>query len=537
MATRKSQKKNQIANLLINILVAVLSLAIFFASAEWMIVKYFPEKVRTYFDDQTEIALGHPVPKKSPGETRIFVFGSSAAYGFPAADRYSITAWLRKSFVHLLPTHTVRVINCGWPGKSSHHVYEGARTVMKYQPDLFIIYSGHNEFTVSNRLYIDNWFYWLNFKLEYRSALYRLLASRIARIRKHLTYGSSGYPEKSYREEVIANRVYKKIEVRDDEYQRILKAYRKNMEKVIRLAKRRKVQVLFVNLPSNVRDIPPAFSFHRPDLTAPELVEWQIHYESAQKFYANGLYQQALDAYRRAAAIDDTYAELAFQTAQTQEKLENFSAAKADYIRARDLDGQPWRAKSSLNDTIREIAAKNHVLFADIVRAFEMLSPHGIVEGNLIHDNVHPSIKGQQLITDEILRTLCQHHFIAPADEWKWGDLDKARETHASDEWTVEGAQNAYRYILRGLHLWEQGRYGGVIEDLEKGLELMPEFVESYGFIADAYWNLGRKDKAREVYQAFQEKYPKVFEMLIHRYPNLEDSYKQSRGAFTDRPD
>src|SRR5258706_4754314 len=120
----------------INLTILIVSPTLVLGAMELGSRIFLAHKVKTYFDEHTEMALGSPVPAKSPGEYRIFILGGSAAYGFPASDRYSITAWMNKSFPHLLPGKKIRVINCGWPGKASHQVLEGARTLIKYQPDL-----------------------------------------------------------------------------------------------------------------------------------------------------------------------------------------------------------------------------------------------------------------------------------------------------------------------------------------------------------------------------------------------------------------
>ncbi|HNV87171.1 MAG TPA: hypothetical protein PKL97_09465, partial [Candidatus Omnitrophota bacterium] len=134
---------NRFKGLVANLLLLTVTPVLIFGIAEMSARLFLGKKVKTYFQDQTELELGAPVPRKQPDEYRIFIFGGSAAYGFPVADRYSIAAWLRKEFPYLLPGKKVKVMNCAWPGKASHHVREGTRNVLQFQPDLFIIYSGH----------------------------------------------------------------------------------------------------------------------------------------------------------------------------------------------------------------------------------------------------------------------------------------------------------------------------------------------------------------------------------------------------------
>ena len=199
-------------------------------------------------------------PKEKGKNTyRIFCMGGSTTVGHPYYDPLSFCGWLRLFVKAADPTRNWEVINAGGVSYASYRVAKLMEELKQYQPDLFIIYSGHNDSTTSNRLFLDNWLYRLNHQLTFRSVFYRFLSNRLGRLRKHFIYGHSGYAEKHYREEVIANMVYKKPELTDQDYARILEGYRRNMEAVIKIAKRHHVDILFSNLPSNLHDVPPIF--------------------------------------------------------------------------------------------------------------------------------------------------------------------------------------------------------------------------------------------------------------------------------------
>lgn len=166
-------------------------------------------------------------------------------------------------------------------------------------------------------------------------------------------------------------------------------------------------------------------------------------------------------------------------------------------------------------------------MFVDVVGTFEKLSPHGIISGDLVYDNVHPSVRGQQIISDEILHALAQNNKVAPQKEWQWASLEAAREDRDSEEWKVDGSVNAYRYILQGLQFWEHQNYSEAIIDLEKGLEMMPGFLESYAFLGDAYSHLGNQVKASKAFKTLMEKDPALSQFLLRKYPEIQQSYTQ----------
>ena len=517
---------SKLKGLISNVTIAILTPVLLLGATEAGFRTFYSHKLKTYFEIQSEQAMGDPIPKKEPNESRIFVWGGSAAYGFPVADRYSITAWLRKSFPHLLPELKFNVINTAWPGKSSHQILVGTRNVLKYKPDVFIIYAGNNEAPIMNRLYTDHWMFRFIHQLKYRSVFYRFLISRFDRIRKHIVYGSSGHAEKQYREETIAKKIYERPEVSLEIYENIRARYEENMMKVIKMAKKHGIRVVFLTVPTNMRTIPPGASMHHQNLSDEELKVWQEYYDLGKAAQEKGDAQIAITQYEVAAAIDPTYADLQYGLAQSYEKIGEYEAAKVAYRNAKDYDSFPWRTKTVLNDTIRKLAKENGATLVEGVELFEQLSPQNIISSGLVYDNVHPTVEAQQILTDAILKKLQEENYFAPSEQWNWEALEQARVGKSKEEWEVEGNVNAYRYILRGLHLWEQQRYLQAVEDLEEGLKHMPDFLESYAFLGHAYQTLDQSDKAIAAFKSIEEKDTSLFDFLRHKYPEINQSYR-----------
>ncbi len=93
-----------------------------------------------WFNEQTF------APTKPPGTRRVFCLGGSTTYGRPYGDLTSYSNWLR----HLLPMvdgeTNWEVINAGGVSYASYRVAAVMEELAQYEPDLFIVYSAHNEF-------------------------------------------------------------------------------------------------------------------------------------------------------------------------------------------------------------------------------------------------------------------------------------------------------------------------------------------------------------------------------------------------------
>ena len=95
---------------------------------------------KDYFNRQ-EFTRGKP-----PGTYRIFCMGGSTTYGRPYDDSTSFAGWLRELLPVADGSNNWEVINAGGISYASYRVAHLMEELINYQPDLFIIYTGHNEF-------------------------------------------------------------------------------------------------------------------------------------------------------------------------------------------------------------------------------------------------------------------------------------------------------------------------------------------------------------------------------------------------------
>src|SRR5689334_21763616 len=83
---------------------------------------------------------------KEAGVYRIFSMGGSTTYGHPYSDPTSFNGWLREYLRATAPDRKWEAINAGGISYGSYRVAQLMEEIIQYQPDLFIIYTGHNEF-------------------------------------------------------------------------------------------------------------------------------------------------------------------------------------------------------------------------------------------------------------------------------------------------------------------------------------------------------------------------------------------------------
>jgi hypothetical protein len=84
-----------------------------------------------------------PKPKNT---VRIFLVGESATKGDPQPRNLAVSAFLQAMLSDAWPEKKVEVLNLGTSAVASFPLVYQVRDALKFSPDLFIFYTGNNEF-------------------------------------------------------------------------------------------------------------------------------------------------------------------------------------------------------------------------------------------------------------------------------------------------------------------------------------------------------------------------------------------------------
>ena len=332
--------------------------------------------------------------QKEPGTVRIFALGESTLLGFPNPAYASFPAFLALMLEDRFPERDFEVLNCGITAINSFCVLDFMEEVVEYQPDLVLLYTGHNEFigpygitTPFLRFGNNRTLIRLHMLLQ-RSKIYYYLKELIHRL----------HPE----EEVNfgMHLVDKEVGLFDPGYRITGENYRANLEEMLETARGRGVPVLLSTLVANVKDFHPLRS--ECDGTEPAL--------QLEELLRQGRLQEAQRIGALALADHPDCANLHFNTGQLYLRLADYQAARQEFTLARDLDRLPFRAPAQFNQIIQELAgsAAGEVLLCDVEEAFSAHSPHGLIGDELITEYLHPTVYGHYLIARSMAQSLEQ---------------------------------------------------------------------------------------------------------------------------------
>lgn len=337
-------------------------------------------------------------PTKPPQTCRIFVFGESAAYGDPS-PAFGLPRVLEVLLRNRYPSVHFEVVNVAMTAINSNVILPIARDCADKDGDIWILYMGNNEVvgpygggTVFGRQVP---------RLPLIRASIAVNATRIgqmlARLRDALRGKSSVQPNQISLELFLENQ----LRHDDPRMERVYGHFSRNLKDIVETGIKSGAKVVVSTVASNLRDCAPFASLHRPDLSDAQKLEWDRLYQDGTKVERTGQTSQALEAYRRASAIDDQWADLQFNQARSLWNAGDIAGASNHFILARDYDALRFRADFRINDIIRRTCSqrlKDGVAFLDGNDVLAQHSPHGVPGEELLYEHVHLNFTGNYLL-------------------------------------------------------------------------------------------------------------------------------------------
>ncbi len=400
---------------------------------------------------------------KPANEFRIFCLGGSTVQGRPFAIETSLTTWLELSLQAADAGRNWEVVNCGGISYAGYRLVPILREVLQYEPDLIVLYTGHNEF-LEDRTYdhIKRRGETVNTLIAtaFRSRTLTLAREAYLNLRGLSSDDPAGArPLLPAEVEALLDYGGGLEEYHRDEQWRsaVIAHYRRNLHRMVGLADGAGVELLLVNPVSNSADCPPFKSEHRADLSEEQQEEWASLCQSARQHFQRDDYDlhEAIRLLERACDVDDMHAGIWYALGQCYQTVGRDDQARTAYLRAKELDVCPLRILRPMNEVVLEVAAATGTPLVDAQALFERHSSNGIVGADWLLDHVHPGIAGHQLIADDIVKALVQRGVVHPRPDWA-NRKEQAYQLHLDqlgDLYFLKGTQR-----LEKVRDWARGR-------------------------------------------------------------------------------
>lgn len=367
--------------------------------------------------DNKQLHFNYQEFPKDKGQNtyRIFSLGASTTYGHPFTDKASFSRWLDSFLKAAAPDRNWEVINTGGISYASYRIANLMRELVNYKPDLFIIYSGQNEF-LEERSYgsITKLPTWI---INSDSALCNTrVYSSMKRLLQKLRTESALEARKRFEvsgevDDILTHSTGPTSYQRDDVLrEQILHHYQLNIERMVKIAHDVDAEVIFVKPAVNLRNMSPFKSEHKKGLTAEEINLWDDFYTKAKKFDSAKKYSEAIDLYYKALAIDDRYAKLHYRIGRILFKQGRFEESEKFFWRAVDEDIAPLRMVREIQDILSVVAQKFDIPLIDFQKILRDQTlkkyGHGVLGKEFFLDHVHTNEHGYRLLALALLEQL-----------------------------------------------------------------------------------------------------------------------------------
>lgn len=480
--------------------------------------------------------------KKAPGTRRVFSLGGSTTYGHPYDDKVSFSAWLRE----LLPAASAdtqwEVINAGGISYASYRVAALMEELAQYQPDLFVVYTGHNEF-LEERTYGD---------LRRKPAALLETASALSWSRTYsVLHRMLVQPERPSANSLLPAEVDAVLDhtvgpvsyQRDDLWhEQVLAHFELNLVRMAQIARSCGAELVLVVPAVNLKDCSPFKSEHSPSLSAEQRKTCEAFNQQAIQYQQQGQLAEALAACEQAAQIDPRHADLQFRMARLLMALGRAGEAAAAFERAVDEDICALRAPTAFRESMRQIAAQRDIPLVDfdLFVKNDCLVRHGhnAPGEEYFLDHVHLNVDGYRMTAAAIIDCLHQRQLLGlgtlseDAIEQATKNIHARidRKEHALAERNVAKVFNwagkheeAGRLALKaletlpdepeclvigGAYLRAQGKLDTAIEYVQRSVAQLPNYGNSRQLLGAMLVEAGRLDEAREQFLALTRLQP-----------------------------
>lgn len=461
---------------------------------------------------------------KPKGTRRVFCVGGSTTFGRPYSDSTSFCGWLREFLPVVDSSCQWEVINAGGVSYASYRVAAVMEELAAYEPDLFIIYTGQNEF-LEDRTYGD---------ILNRSSVLLQLQSVLAKTRVYaladqmvgVKVHASDHDEVVDGRATLPGEVDERLNhtigpvdyVRDDAWRaKVVRHFEVNLRRMIQLGRQSGAQVVFVSPSSNARDCSPFKSestgLAERGFTAEELrLVQQAVGASAKVRSTEATSGVSTDLLAKAVRLDPRNADLHYRLGQALFAEGNYAQAEVEFGRAVQEDICPLRAAEDLQLTLQRVTSEEQVTLVDfdgLLRAKSVAElGHACLGEEYFVDHVHPTIDVHRQLAIWIVKALQEQSYVGGDDvagaELQMQFEEVAKRVLVNIDETQHGV--ALRNLAKVLH-WS-GKFEEASRRASDALELLRNDPESRFVLADCLKNLGNPDEAQMQYLFLLQDHP-----------------------------
>ena len=344
---------------------------------------------------------------KSPNSFRIVVQGGSTAAGFPYGRWGSLSGMLQQRFKRIYPEKDIEIINTAMASVNSYTLLDFNQEIQDIEPDLVMIYAGHNEFL--GVMGVGSAFA----SKGGRGATLLHLKARNLRLYKLVEYLYYQYfvdaPDGVADQRTLMSKIAREKEISLDSelYQAGIEQFSGNLALMLQAYQQAGIPVMIGNLVSNESDQVPFSGV--PQFNQQQLLGWMAQPEDQKAQLKTEL--QSENSQRDPALIEYLVGKLEYSSGEFEQALRHFK-------RARDLDLLRFRAPTAFNQVIAEAAKQYGAILVDVDTRMRRDTSSGIIGAQHMLEHLHPTERGYFVLADAFLQSFEAQNYITDVEKY-----------------------------------------------------------------------------------------------------------------------
>lgn len=432
---------------------------------------------------------GFVLPKPA-GLLRIVVLGESSVQGYPHSSELAFPRQLEMALETQQPARQVEVLNAGMVGISSLPLVDLVRQSLAAQPDILVVYAGHNEFYGVGGVASN-------------ATLSRLgMMARRYRLPQVLARGWGGEQEAAGGE--LVSRLPKQLEIPSDHpwVREVEATYERRLREIASICRRANVKLVLCSVASNLRDHSP-LAYESPDSAAAAATKKSL--SQIEEAFRQNRWTEAATQVDAALKRDPANAVLHYRRGECLERLERYDESRAAFVRARDEDPCRYRAPSSFREIDRRVAAESGAMYVDVPAVFETASAPRAAGSRFFLEHVHLTLEGHWLIARSIAQAIMEE---SKDDAW---DEARAPSTTERAAWLDALAEDAVAAHALAYFLYDVPPFNRAVDAAQHRTRLEAEIERLSQPLGDAelitFAKLDNKSKVDDLVDALGRAY------------------------------
>jgi len=348
--------------------------------------KYFPSKAQLIPEFKPSLFK----KDKTSNLFRIVCLGGSSMFGTPYQMTSNIPGIVRRQLRYLYPDREIEVINLAASAINSQVIKRLIPDLDIFEPDLVLIYMGHNEFYGPDGVGATTIEKKIPFTLDLKYILREFRMYQI--LRNWIT--SPPPTEKISKEKNLMREVSQGslVELNSDDARRVFHDFSENLKDIISQFKKKNIPLIVSDVTSNLQFAPFSYPSKITDVVADEVIKGiEINFTSED-------YNSALKMLSDLHCQDSQHALINFWMGKCfLAKGESDSAIKY-LVLARDHDLLKFRAPNRINEIIDEVCQQENIPLISATSYFSQNSENSIAGFDLFWEHLHPNTTGYYLI-------------------------------------------------------------------------------------------------------------------------------------------